>query len=263
MNKAVENLFKAKDVAVSAVIPLREKLMAHYGNVANTHKTDSSVVTELDKWAEHEIKAVLSTFDPSIGFLGEEHGAEGDTELRWVIDPIDGTEQYIRGIPVCSNMITLVDGTDLLIAVIYNFVTQDLFWAVKGGGAWLNDQRLHISERPLDRSFVDIGYNPENGKDTALFTSVLSKIRANVRYQTAGYTATLVASGKIEGRLTSSGKGGPWDYAPGALLITEAGGVITHLDGSPYDYMNTHNFVCGTPALVEFVQGLKYNELVL
>ena len=149
-------LIAAKDHASEAVRRLRTKLMQHYGAVTNSVKPDNTVVTELDGWAETEIKKSLKSFDSTIGFLGEEHGAEGDTEVRWLIDPIDGTEQFIRGIPFCGTMLCLVEGKDLLVSVIYNFVTNELYWAVKGNGAWLEDKRLHISSRTLDRSSIEI-----------------------------------------------------------------------------------------------------------
>ena len=135
MNKV--DLIAAKDAAVAAVLPLRQKLMDSYGSVDTTFKGDMSVVTKLDLWAETQIKLSLGRFEPNIGFLGEEFGAEGDENYRWVIDPIDGTENFVRGIPACGNMLCLVKGNDILVSVIYMFVTKELYWAVKGQGAWL------------------------------------------------------------------------------------------------------------------------------
>jgi myo-inositol-1(or 4)-monophosphatase len=149
MQKDQATLLKAKDAVVAAFKALRPKLLESYGNVENSYKSDKTVVTELDLWVEQEIKTALRTFDSAIGFLGEEHGAEGSTTLRWIIDPIDGTEQFIRGIPICSNMATLADGTDLLVTVIYNFVTDELYWAVKGGGNGLDDKRLNRRLRDI------------------------------------------------------------------------------------------------------------------
>ena len=192
MQKDQATLLKAKDAVVAAFKALRPKLLESYGNVENSYKSDKTVVTELDLWAEQEIKTALRTFDPAIGFLGEEHGAEGNATLRWIIDPIDGTEQFIRGIPICSNMATLADGNDLLVTVIYNFVTDELYWAVKGGGAWLGDKRLSISKRPLERSFVDIGFDISDKEMAAVLKKIVPKIKATTRYYASGDRKSVV-----------------------------------------------------------------------
>jgi myo-inositol-1(or 4)-monophosphatase len=256
MQKDQATLLKAKDAVVAAFKALRPKLLESYGNVENSYKSDKTVVTELDLWVEQEIKTALRTFDSAIGFLGEEHGAEGSTTLRWIIDPIDGTEQFIRGIPICSNMATLADGTDLLVTVIYNFVTDELYWAVKGGGAWLGDKRLSISKRPLERSFVDIGFDISDEEMAAVVMKIVPNIKATTRYYASGHSTCMIASGKTEGRIVVAGKGGPWDYAPGGLLVPEASGVTVQLDGGTYDCISSFNFVSGTKELVEHVRGL-------
>lgn len=250
------DLMAAKDAAVAAVLPLRGKLMEGYGTLANTLKSDLSAVTEMDSWAETEIKKSLAKFDPSLGFLGEEHGAEGDTERRWIIDPIDGTEPYIRGLPFCSNMVCLVDGKDLLVSVIYNFVTDELYWAVKGEGAWRGEKRLSVSRKPLDRSFVEVGIRHESLRGQVIFTHFVKSVKSVHRYASVGFLLCAVARGSIEGKISYESKGGPWDYAPGALLITEAGGLVEHFGGKPYDYLDTSSYVAGTQAVIDLTRSI-------
>ena len=250
-------LIAAKDHASEAVRRLRTKLMQHYGAVTNSFKPDNTVVTELDGWAETEIKKSLKSFDSTIGFLGEEHGAEGDTQVRWLIDPIDGTEQFIRGIPFCGTMLCLVEGKDLLVSVIYNFVTNELYWAVKGNGAWLEDKRLHVSRRTLERSSIEITTDIKTPEGRDLYIATRGAVKDAVRYACSSFTSCLIATGAIEGRIVTHGRGGPWDYAPGALLIKEAGGIVVHIDGSEYDYTNTLSCIAGTSALVEFATGFS------
>ncbi len=248
-----QELLQAKDAVVSILRGIGPELLESYGDVAGTMKQDKSVVTYLDGWAESEIQEGLLRFDRSIGFLGEENGAIGNTQKRWLIDPVDGTEQFIRGIPFCGNMITLVDGKQLLVSVIYNFVTGDIYWAVKGGGAWKNDKQLRVSERPLDRSMVEVSVDFKKPTELDLFLKLAQSIKTPTRFNCSAFTSTMIGQGSIEGRVVFSGKGGPWDYAPGVLLATEAGGVAVHSDGSDYDYERTSDVLVGTQPVVEFV----------
>lgn len=255
-----EELIAAKDAAVAAVLPLRSKLLASYGSVGNSTKEDHTVVTELDGWAEEEIKKTLSEFNPSIGFLGEEHGAVGNQTLRWLVDPIDGTEQYIRGIPFCANMLCLADGNDLLVSVIYNFVTDEMYWAVKGSGAWCNNQQIHVSNRPIERSFVEIRPEVTTLRGIELYVKVEERIKTITRFNCSAFVSVMIASGRIEGCISTHSKGGPWDYAPGSLLIREAGGTVEHFGGATYEFMNLDSYVAGTQAVVDMTRKLYVED---
>lgn len=239
-----EQLFAAKDAACSAALAIGDKLRDGFGQIDHDTKSDDSVVTELDKWAEEQLKEALKAFDSNIGYLGEEHGAEGSTELRWVIDPIDGTEHFIRGIPSCVTMMALVENDEVKVAVLNNFVTQELHWAIKGEGAWSDNARLSISTRPSARAFLDVAIDPDNEQDHIFAAKLRNNTKAVfTRFYGSGHTGMLVASGRIEARIATHGKGGPWDYAPISLLITEAGGKVSLLDGSPFHYLNHSSFV--------------------
>lgn len=244
----------AKDAACKAALSVGDKLRAGFGQIGHVTKSDDSVVTELDKWAEEQLKEALKAFDSNIGFLGEEHGAEGSTELRWLIDPIDGTEHFIRGIPSCVTMMALVEDNEVKVAVLYNFVTHDLYWAIRGKGAWSGEKRLLVSDRVASRAFIDVGIDYENEKDR-LFAAKLRKNTGAIftRFYGSGHTGMLIASGRIEGRITTLGKGGPWDYAPISLLISEAGGKVSLIDGTPYHYLDYSSFVGASPKIHELI----------
>ena len=122
------------------------------------------------------------------------------------------------------------------------------------------DKRLQISSRELDRSFVELSTDISTPKGDKLFKELAKAVKTVTRYNCSCFISYLVASGSTEARVVTNGKGGPWDYAPGALLTVEAGGVVTHFDGSEYDYMNTENIIMGTKAVQEFVLGLKLDE---
>ncbi len=254
-----DELIAAKDAAIAAVLPLRKKLMASYGSIANGMKEDHTVVTELDRWAEERIKESLLTFNANIGFLGEEEGAAGNQQLRWIIDPIDGTEQYIRGIPFCANMLCLADGNELLASVIYNFVTDEMYWAVKDGGAWCNNQPIHVSNRSIERSFVELRPEVTTLRGIELYVKVEERIKTITRFNCSAFVSVMIASGKIEGRVSTHSKGGPWDYAPGSLLIREAGGIVEHYGGALYEFMNLDSYVAGTQAVIDMAREL-YDE---
>lgn len=248
-----EKILGARDVAVQAALHVAPRLKENFGKIEARQKDDDmGPVTELDLWAESEIKKVLTQYDRSFGFFGEEYGLEGSKETYWVIDPIDGTRQYVRGIPFCATMIALIHKNDILASVIYHFTTDEMYTATKGGGAYLNDKPIRISNRPLEKSTVDVSVNLDDDKGIRLLCSVGQRTIALCRYNCSAYTNTMTASGRIEGRVWLGRKGGPWDHAPGALLIKEAGGVVKHADGSDYDANRTDSFIAGTQELVDF-----------
>lgn len=248
-----EKLGELKQVAVDAALTVAPHLLEKYGQIEATQKADDmGPVTQLDLWAETEIKKVLGKYDSSYGFLGEEYGAEGSKETYWLIDPIDGTRQFVRGIPFCATMIALVHKNEVLASVIYHFATDEMYTATKGGGAYLGDNRVFMSNRSLELSMVDVSVNLSDKKGVELLCSVGEKTIALCRYNCSAYTNTMTASGKIEGRVWVGRNGGAWDHAPGALLIQEAGGVVKHADGSDYDVNRTDSFIGGTQELVDF-----------
>ncbi|HUP26517.1 MAG TPA: inositol monophosphatase family protein [Candidatus Limnocylindrales bacterium] len=235
-------LGQAEKVIMDILQQYKPRLISAYGNIEYDTKADATVVTRLDKELEEKLRPALQALDPGVGLLGEELGQTGSTHTYWTLDPIDGTEQFIRGIPSCKNLFSLVENGQPVWALMYMFARDELWIAKKGHGTFCNGAKVQMRHRPLERAWLDLSVNlmdPEN----------LKKI-LNVRPHIAGYTimrdSTLIINGRIDGALALKTEGGPWDYAPRALLMAEAGAKITNIGLSSYDF-NDHNFLVAHP----------------
>lgn len=197
-----------------------------------------NLVTEMDRRAEHLIVDHLHEAFPDHGILAEESGARpGTSPYRWVIDPLDGTTNYAHGFPVFAVGIALEAEGQMILAVAYDPNREELFVAERGGGAFLNGKRIHVSETTrLDQSLLATGfpYTIRDGGVTNLpeFTMLSLRAQAVRRLGSAILDGAYVAAGRLDGywELTL----GPWDMAPTALLVTEAGGTVTTVRGHPF-----------------------------
>jgi histidinol-phosphatase len=196
-------------------------------------KADDTPVTQADREAEHAIVEALSNAFPQHGFLGEELGARGPQDVRWIIDPIDGTKNFIRRIPVWATLIALEEHGEVTVGVIHNPVTGEVFTARRGGGAYANGERIRVSSvRELDRaSLIHAGLGLV--RRTPHWEGLVRLIDATDRQRGFGdYLGyTLVAEGKAELYAELDLK--PWDLAPCRVLVEEAGGRFTDFDGQP------------------------------
>lgn len=234
------NIAAAKKIAQLA----GDTLIKHYGNVEISHiKSDlaADVVTKLDTDIEMFIADALEKHDASIGFRGEEFGERKNSNKYWLVDPIDGTAHFVRGIPYCTRMIALIDNGEVVLSVIYNFVTKELFEAEKGKGTKLNGKTIHVSNRTLKDAYLSVESNLSTPQNVETFLALKKK---SIFFHTVncGYEYGLVASGKIDGRICLNPFGKDWDFAPGSLLVSEAGGIVKNIGKSSYDYQN-HDFL--------------------
>lgn len=244
-------LDQAEDAIMKAIRAYRPTLMKAYGAVAYDTKGDKTVVTKLDSELEQILRNVLRGLDSSLGIEGEELGIEGNRQTYWLVDPIDGTEQFIRGIPTCKNLLTLIDNGKPVWAMMYLFARDELWLARSGKGTTKNNEPVVMQSRPLNRCWFDLSVdlsNPEN----------MQKV-LHLRSRIAGFTimrdTTLVAEGKIDGSIGLGTGGGPWDYAPRALLFQEAGAKIANIGSQEYDFSN-NNFLVTHPSHFETVMSL-------
>jgi len=214
-------------------------------------KQQSDYVTEVDKLAESAIIEVLREAYPSHAILAEESGSSGQSEYEWIIDPLDGTTNFIHGFPQYAVSIGLAHKGVLTHAVIFDTNRNELFTGSKGGGAFLNEKRLRVSKRSkLDEALIGTGF-PYRSFDhidayLAIFRELTQKTSGLRRPGAASLDLAYVACGRLDG-FWEFGLS-PWDMAAGALLVTEAGGLISDLNGE-HAYMQSGNVIAGNPKI--------------
>jgi myo-inositol-1(or 4)-monophosphatase len=197
-------------------------------------KGPNDYVTETDQAAEAAIIEVLHQAYPTHAILAEESGASGKSDYEWVIDPIDGTANFIHNYPHYAVSIALRHNGVLSQAVIYDPVRNDLFTATRGDGAFLNNRRIRVSRRTkLSECLIGISY-PAKPDITirAIAAEFASLTRATAGIRRTGSAVldlAYIASGRLDGYLSFGLK--PWDLAAGALLVQEAGGLVTDFAG--------------------------------
>ena len=225
------------EAMIAAARAAGEVALKYYGGRFDvTLKADQTPVTQADREAERLIVDRLGRAFPDHGFLGEEFGDSGARDRRFIIDPIDGTKNFVRGIPVWATLLALEELGEVTAGVIHNPALGELFWAQRGGGAFRNGERISVSPivqlgeaqlihsalRPLRES----GYWERFGR----LVDATDRQRGFGDYM--GYT--LVAEGKAEiyAEIYVEERGlKPWDLAPCKILVEEAGGVFTDLEG--------------------------------
>ena len=199
-------------------------------------KAPADFVSAADLKAEQVIFEALTKARPGYGFLGEERGMiEGtDKTHTWIVDPLDGTTNFLHAIPHFAINIALQRDGAVVAAVTYNPVTNEMFWAEKGKGAYVNDKRLRVAARTkLDESVLATGIPFLGHGQHARFLKELHQISqksAGVRrFGSAALDMAWVAAGRFDGYWERDLN--PWDLAAGVLLVTEAGGKVTDADG--------------------------------
>lgn len=231
---------------------VRPLLLPHWGNVeASAYKTEryNSPVTELDTEAEVLLKKGLKTIDPGIAFVGEEGGGDRTAARHWLADPIDGTVAYIRGLPHCTTMLTLIEDGQQRFSVIYDFINDVLYYAEHGKGAYANKERIHVSTRSLPHA--TIGIETQDADLQKRLTSEYGLFKT----MTAGHEFVQVATGKIEGRICVKPYGEDYDFAPGTLLVAEAGGLVANIGTNTYDYKNLDFIAANHPVFASLTSG--------
>lgn len=221
------------------------------GQLKISNKQQNDFVTEVDRSAEAAIIDTLREAYPAHAILAEETGRSGpqDSEYQWIIDPLDGTTNFIHGFPQYAVSIALSHKGTLTQAVVYDPGRNELFTATKGAGAYLNDKRIRVARRDrLEEALIGTGfpYRVFDHVDAYLeiFKEMIRRTAGVRRPGAASLDLAYVACGRLDG-FWEFGLS-PWDMAAGALLITEAGGLVADLAGEP-NYLATGNIIGGTP----------------
>jgi histidinol-phosphatase len=217
----------------------RVALQYYRGGFEVMLKPDDTPVTQADREAERVIIEILGRAFPEHGVLGEEFGGAGTTDTRWIIDPIDGTKNFVRHIPLWATLIALEERGEITVGVVHNPVTGDLYTARRGAGAFLNGERITVSaEGDLARAFL-VHAGLRTVRRAGRWAEFMRLVDATDRQRGFGDYAGygLVAEGKAEIYAELDLK--PWDLAPCKLLVEEAGGRFTDWDGKSTIYTGT------------------------
>lgn len=239
-------------------IAVRAALAAGKTIIRNIEKVDSfsvnskrqnDFVTEIDIKAEREIISMLQRSYPNHGIIAEETGHQEGDDYTWIIDPLDGTTNFIHGFPHFAVSIALVHKKRVEQAVIYNPISQELFTASRGEGAWLNNKRLRVSQRrSLDGALLGTGFPFLQDHNYDLYMKTLQAFMEKTagirRPGAASLDLAYVAAGRMDGFWEMDLK--PWDIAAGALLVREAGGLVGEFDGGS-EWLKTGNIVAASP----------------
>lgn len=210
-------------------------------------------VSYVDIEAEKKLVADLSQLLPEAGFITEEGTAKkGSGNLKWIIDPLDGTTNFMHGAPVYSISIALAEGDAILLGVILDIASGELFHAYREGGAWLNGERIHVSgAKTLDDSLIATGFPYKIYKNLASYMSCLEffirKTQGVRRMGSAAIDLAWVACGRYDGFFEAGLN--RWDVSAGIIIINEAGGLVsdfsgrrTNIDGSEIVAANNYIF---------------------
>ena len=202
-------------------------------------KPDQTPVTQADREAEQAIERVLGRVFPDHGVLGEEFGERGNQDVRWIIDPIDGTKNFVRHIPFWATLIALEDHGEVVAGVIHNPVSGELYSARRGGGAFLNGTRVHVSDVGLLREATLLHAGLGLVRSAGHWDGFVRLVDATGRQRGFGdYLGYgLLAQGAAEIYAEVDLK--PWDLAPCKIVIEEAGGRFTDFSGAPTIYNGT------------------------
>ncbi len=217
-----------------------------------SEKQHNDFVTDVDQAAEQAIIETLLKAYPDHAILGEESGASGnlndESEFVWIIDPIDGTTNFMHGYPNYCVSIALQQRGVITQAVVYDPVRNDLFTATKGAGAYLNDKRIRVRNPDrIGRALLSSGHSPDP-RALAEYLRMYEIIASRCHGVRGGGSAALelanVAAGRIDGYFEKGLK--TWDIAAGALLVTEAGGIVGEFNGES-DYLYKGDIIAAGP----------------
>lgn len=248
MSGSSPRLSPALNVVVSAVRKAGRRLLRDFGEVEQLQvsmKGPGDFVSQADLRAEQTLREDLSKARPGFAFLMEESGAHGDAdwEWRWVVDPLDGTTNFLHGIPHWAISVGIEkriseDKTEIVAGVIYNPVVDELFWAEKGMGAFLNDKRLRVSGRremreALFATGIPFAATPRKAEFAHTLVRLMPQVSGIRRFGSAALDLAWTAAGRYDGYWELGIQ--KWDIAAGLVMVREAGGIVTAPDGGdPY-----------------------------
>ena len=219
-------------------------LLDMLGTTGVRHKKNlKDLVTEADIAAQRVIESILLGTFPDHRFLGEEgnvtpSGSSHASEFCWIVEPLDGTTNFVHGVPCFGPSIALTHGTEVLCGVFYNPAAEEFFSAAQGQGAYLNGRQIHAGTRQtLEEALGSVSFPTqvqEDSPDLLAFLKTLPKCRAIRRTGSTALNIAYIAAGRFDAFWSFASH--PWDIAAGIILVEESGGIVTKPDGSPIDF---------------------------
>lgn len=251
LNTAVQAARKAGDIAI--------RYMNRLEDIDVRSKARNEFVTLVDHAAERAIIETIRARYPDHGFIAEESGRHEGSECVWIVDPLDGTTNFIHGFPVFSVSIALRVRNQLEVAVVYDPCRQELYTGIRGSGAQLDGRRIRVSKQVgLEGALIGTGFPYRSNvqwlpKYMPMLQAVMEQVAGVRRPGSAALDLCSVAAGRLDGFFEFGLS--TWDIAAGALLIREAGGMIGGLtpDG---DFLDTGNVIAGTPKVYDALREL-------
>jgi myo-inositol-1(or 4)-monophosphatase len=247
-------------VMTEAVRKAAKGVVRDFGELENlqvSRKGLADFVSAADTKAEKVLREELNRVRPGYGFLGEEGGAvEGtDKTHRWIVDPLDGTTNFLHAIPHFAISVALEREGQIVAGVTFNPITGDLYWAEKNKGAYVNDRRLRVSARKtLDEALLATGIpylgHGQHGRFLKELHQMTQRVAGVRRFGAASLDLAFVAAGRFDAFWERDLS--PWDLAAGLLLVSEAGGMWTNAEGAE-DVLGTGGVVAGNPDIQPLV----------
>jgi len=245
------------NVMIRAADRAARGLKRDFGEVSNlqvSRKGPADFVTTADLRAESVLRQELHKVRPDYALLMEESDPSGDSETaerRWIVDPLDGTTNFLHGLPHFAISIALEEKGEIIAAVVYDPAKDDLFFAEKGDGAYLNNRRIRVSSRTrLADAIFATGIPFKGHGDGPQFVAELDQVMSETagvrRWGSAALDLAYVAAGRFDGFWERGLQ--PWDIAAGLLLVREAGGYVSAIDGEPVQ-LEGGSILAATPAL--------------
>jgi myo-inositol-1(or 4)-monophosphatase len=239
-------------------------LLDWLGRINPREKAPKDLVTEADLASQRVIHGIIRDAFPEHDFLGEEDDeaciAASDSDFRWVVDPLDGTTNFVHRLQTFAVSIGLQKQGEVIVGVVYDPIADECFSATSGGGALLNGESIRVSDcTSLPSALVAASFSADvtpESDEIKCFLEVLVECQALRRLGSAALNLAYLATGRLDGYWASSVK--IWDVAAGVLLVREAGGIVTRLDGGPLDLAHPRFAATSTKELhTELVTALR------
>ncbi len=237
----------------------REITLPSWGNVEVLNQKNTSAasaVTEIDEKVEKYLATEFLKIMPEVSYVGEEFGGDRTAKKFWLVDPVDATGCYIHGLPYCTTMVSLIEDNRVVFGAIYDFINDIMYHAILGHGAFANNATIQVSEREAGQAYLCYETKTEKPENIKKYVTVSDHYPLLI-HVSAGYEYILVATGKLDGRIAHDPYGTDYDFAPGTLLVSEAGGVVTNIGSNSYSYSTPSHIAANKSVHSALTEGEK------